>query len=325
MDAFADCLTCPNCRAEFAERARPEEVLDCSSCGARFPVVNGIPRFVPVEDDYAKNFGAQWHTFRTVQVDRLSGHDLSTSGFYEDTGWSPEWLRGKLVLDAGAGAGRYVDVMAEAGAKVIACDLSLAVDACRANMDDPLNASPGRGPVEIIQADLQNLPLKERSFDAVHCKGVIQHTADPAAVMRALARFVKPGGQLFYNFYEVDPFTRFQVFKYFMRRWTPHWSDTRLNGFCRFLCTLFFVPSLIMARIPVVRFFNRFLPICSVHPPGMSLRMQYVMTLLNTIDWYGPTYEQRQYHEQVAALLKEAGMTEVRSDPGRAWAIAPMS
>lgn len=322
MTVLDDLLVCPECHGALERQAGEEEKLVCAACGRDYPVVNGIPRFVPFEDDYAKNFGAQWHTFRTLQIDRLSGHKLSAASFYDDTGWSSDWLRGKVVLDAGCGAGRYVDVMAEAGATVIGCDLSSAVDACRASVDDPTNASPDRGTVEIVQADLERLPLREGSFDAVHCKGVIQHTANPASVMRALARYVKPGGKLFYNFYEIDPLSRFQFFKYFMRRWTPYWSEDRLNAFCRCLCILFFIPSMIMARIPVVRFFNRFLPICSVHPPGMSIRMQYMMTLLNTVDWYGPMYEIRQSHVEVAALLRDAGMLDVHSDPGRVWAVA---
>lgn len=323
MQDLSSYLACPACGGGLQKDEGGEAKLICAACGESFPIVDGIPRFVGAADDYAKNFGVQWQKFRTVQVDRLAGHALSASRFFADTGWPPDSLKGKVILDAGCGAGRFTDVMAEAGATVIACDLSSAVLACRANADDPTDATPGRGDVAVLQADLLRLPLRERAFDAVHCAGVIQHTADPAAVMRALTRYVKPGGRLFFNFYEVDPLSRYQVIKYLLRRWTPGWPVRCLHVFCEILCALFFVPSLIMAKIPVVRFFNRFLPICSVHPAGVGIGMQYTMTLLDTIDWYGPLYEQRQNHEEVATLLRDAGMAEVRSEPGLAWATGP--
>ena len=47
------------------------------------------------------------------------------------------------------------------------------------------------------------------------------------------------------------------------------------------------------------------------------------MTLLDTIDWYGPVYEIRQNHRQVAELLVKNGLVDVTSDAGRAWARKP--
>ena len=76
-----------------------------------------------------------------------------------------------------------------------------------------------------------------------------------------------------------------------------------------------------MSRIRIVRYFNRFLPICSVHPSGLTLRQQFHLTWLDTVDWYGPKYEIRQDHKQVARLLNDQGLSEVEADAGRAWAV----
>jgi predicted nicotinamide N-methyase len=50
---------------------------------------------------------------------------------------SPEWVRGKRVLDFGAGSGVAAIAAAKAGAaEVVACDLDpLAIEACRANAE----------------------------------------------------------------------------------------------------------------------------------------------------------------------------------------------
>jgi 2-polyprenyl-3-methyl-5-hydroxy-6-metoxy-1,4-benzoquinol methylase len=315
-------LRCPRCPGEQPLR-RDEAAgsLGCVHCGTDYPVVRGIPRFVTDGQNYAENFGEQWRAFRTVQIDRLAGHQLSETRFFRDTRWEANWLRGKVILDAGCGAGRFADVMAQHGALVVACDLSSAVEACRETELDPKNRASGRGEIATVQADLLALPFKRGVFDAVHCAGVIQHVSDPERAMLGLPGHVRSGGRIFYNFYEVDPFARFQFAKYLLRRITPNWPYSRLLRMSNWLCRVFFYPSLIMSRIPKVRFFNRFLPICSTHPSSLSISQQYELTLLDTIDWYGPKFEIRQDHHRVAGLLQRAGATNAQSSPGLAWAI----
>ncbi|MDA0239844.1 MAG: methyltransferase domain-containing protein, partial [Proteobacteria bacterium] len=223
-----DLLRCPDCGNEKAPaflleietQDEDDDVtkgrLVCRQCGVGVPIQRGIPRFVAADEDYAGNFGEQWNRFRTTQIDRLSGHRLSETRFLNDTKWSTDWLRGKLIVDAGCGAGRFTDVMAELGARVVACDLSNAVDACRDTVRDKAGHRDDRGDVEILQANLLNLPLRGELFDGLFCMGVIQHTPDPGAVMRALPRHLKPGGRLAYNFYEIDPLSKYQAIKYWL-------------------------------------------------------------------------------------------------------------
>jgi len=323
-------LICPHCSANatlevFSVKSSEDEIvegtLSCSNCARKYSISGGIPRFVEPEENYAENFGYQWYNFRGIQIDRMRDHSLSGTRLLKDTRWSPEWMQGKLILDAGCGAGRFSDELAQCGARVVACDLSSAVDACKETIDDPTRHSPNRGDVAVIQANLLMMPFRNNIFDAIHCAGVIQHTPDPNTVMRALPKRLKSGGRLFYNFYEIDPLSKFQIIKYLLRRWTPQWRMETLVKFSRIMCILFFTPSWIMSRIPGVRFFNRFLPICSVHPVGLPLNQQFELTLLDTVDWYGPQYEIRQDHKNVSALLLEEGLSEVESNEGLAWAI----
>ncbi len=326
----SELLSCPHCPNDVSldlssRQTEGDEIIEgslsCPSCKQSYPITNGIPRFVETKENYAENFGYQWHKFRATQIDRFGEHNLSGSRLLNDTRWAPEYIQGKVILDAGCGAGRFADELAQNGARVIACDLSGAVDACKQTVDAPNGYSANRGEVAIIQANLLSLPFKREVFDAIHCAGVIQHTPDPAKVMRSLPVHLKSSGRLFYNFYEIDPTSKFQVVKYLLRRWTPKWKMKNLVSFSQWMCRFLFIPSWVMSRIPIVRFFNRFLPICSVHPHGMPLRQQYNMTLLDTVDWYGPLYEIRQDHRKVADLLKEEGLEHVNAAPGLAWAV----
>ena len=237
-----------------------------------------------------------------------------------DSRWDADWIKGKLILDAGCGAGRFTDVAAQLGARVVACDLSSAIEACRANCAEPEGMSPLRGEVAQVQANLLDLPFRAGVFDAVFCMGVIQHTPDPSKVMRALPRLLKAGGRLAYNFYEQDALRNLQVIKYALRRTTPDWPEPRLLALCRTMVAVFFPLTFVMSRIPIARFMVRLVPICATHSSELTVAQQYEWTLLDTFDWLNPRYEICQDHREVANLLRGIGLNDVASAPGLAWA-----
>ena len=327
---LVDILACPACRdpqplkLTGSTDAAGDVVsgkLSCRSCGASYPISGGVPRFVRPEQNYCANFGFQWQKWRTLQIDRLSDHDLSESRFLADSRWPRDWLKGKVILDAGCGAGRFSDVARAHGAHVVAVDISSAIDACRETTSEADDGSSGR--VDCIQASLFDLPLKPGVFDAVYCMGVIQHTPDPAKLMAALPAMLKHGGRLAYNFYEEGLWRRLQVIKYALRLVTPHLPVGFNLGLARFLVTLFFPFTRILSFVPKLRILSHFIPIASVHDPRLTVSQQYDWTLLDTFDWYGARFEKRQHHDRVADILTDAGLADVESAPGLAWGRRP--
>src|SRR5437762_1548798 len=108
-------LVCPTCKAALELKAASrhgqeivEGMLTCTICGADYPIRGGIPRFVP-DGLYASSFGRQWHWFRTVQLDSETGTTRSEDALRGATGWSDEQYRGRRLLDAGVGAGRFAE------------------------------------------------------------------------------------------------------------------------------------------------------------------------------------------------------------------------
>jgi 2-polyprenyl-3-methyl-5-hydroxy-6-metoxy-1,4-benzoquinol methylase len=169
--------------------------LTCPA-GCRFPVVRGIPRFVS-SDNYAAAFGWQWTHFRRSQLDSYTGTTISRDRLARCLGGSLSMLRGKTVLEAGCGAGRFTEILLEAGARVFAADLSIAVDANYANCgatDDYF----------VCQADIRHLPVAPHTFDVVLCLGVVQCTPQPEETIAALAGYVAPGGLLVIDHYSRD-------------------------------------------------------------------------------------------------------------------------
>ncbi len=175
--ALLEMLCCPTCRQDLALHAS-EEVdgdvvsgeLVCGGCASRYPVLRSVPRFVP-GDNYARSFGYQWNRFRQTQLDSTVGQPISRQRFLRESGWRPEDLEGKLVLDVGCGAGRFAEVALGLGARLVAVDYSDAVDACQDNLGP-------RPDLDVIQADMRALPLRRGRFDFVYCLGVLQHTPD---------------------------------------------------------------------------------------------------------------------------------------------------
>lgn len=91
---------------------------------------------------------------------------------------------GQVVVDAGAGEG-YGAVMLPG--RVIALEYD--VTAC-AHMH---RAYP---PVAVIQANLDALPLRTASVDAVTCLQVVEHLWDLRGFLRECRRALRPGGEL---------------------------------------------------------------------------------------------------------------------------------
>lgn len=157
-------------------------------------VVHDIPRFV--SDEYATNFGLQWRTFATVQLDSRNGTNLSKGRLERCLGTSINELKGLNVLEAGCGAARFTEHLVGAGANVHCIDLSSAVDANKEIIGDASN-------YQIAQASIYDIPYQNNMFDVVICLGVVQHTPNPEKTIFSLWEKVKPGGKLVIDHYRV--------------------------------------------------------------------------------------------------------------------------
>lgn len=161
--------------------------------GTRFPIVRGVPRFVAA-DNYAGAFGDQWNRFPRTQLDSYSGLPLSEERLARCMrGKLPE-VRGRRVLEAGSGAGRFSEILLKHGALLDSFDYSSAVDANQRN-------NGGADHLALAQGDIRQPPFRKESYDFVVCLGVIQHTPNSEESIRALWSMVKPGGALVFDHY----------------------------------------------------------------------------------------------------------------------------
>src|ERR1700727_2459127 len=126
--AILRCLSCAN------RLHQEEDALVCQGCSHRYPVVEGVVRFVDTQV-YAGSFGFQWLTFRDTQLDNEPRRHAEAD-FRRRTGFRPEDLAGRLVLDVGCGMGRFAEVATRWGAHVVGIDLSAAAEVAAKNLAD---------------------------------------------------------------------------------------------------------------------------------------------------------------------------------------------
>lgn len=116
--------------------------------------------------------------------------------------WGPEGLReaeagllgplpGRRVLEVGCGGAQCARWLATQGARVVALDIS----AAQLRHATELGRRTGI-PVALVQGEAEHLPLAAGSVDlACSSFGALPFVADSAAVMREVARVLRPGGR----------------------------------------------------------------------------------------------------------------------------------
>ena len=111
-------------------------------------------------------------------------------------------LSGKQVVDVGCGGGILAEAMARKGAQVLGIDLagkSLKVAQLHA-------LEAGAEGVRYREVSAETLAEEQPGhFDAVTCMEMLEHVPDPAAVVSACARLVKPGGWVFFSTLNRNP------------------------------------------------------------------------------------------------------------------------
>ncbi len=341
-------LCCPACggsklevrsfRSEIAEP--PAEIIDgiliCANCGKIYPVVAGIPRMLP--DSFAEYYpylsayhpnlpkppGTDEEAARFKKLHKSTQESFSfewlryqVTDFEENleffgqaTGLAPADLRGKLVLDAGCGMGRFIEVAASWGAEVVGLDLSRSVDRA-------WRETSHRARIHLVQGDIMRPPLKPSSFDFIYSIGVLHHTPNTRLAFRSLCPLLRPEGKIAIWVYRTfQPEIEVAFYKRAFawpaelicdgtRLFTTRMPHRLLHCLCYAAVPLGWLQRKIYAHQPLKYIFWPLLLL------PISSHEKWQVRLCETFDWLSPRYQWKHTTREVIGWFQAEGLTQI--------------
>jgi len=110
-------------------------------------------------------------------------------------------LAGSRVLDVGCGGGILAEAMAARGARVTGIDLSE-----KSLRVAELHLLQSKAEVEYEQASPEDYAARHAGeFDVLTCMELLEHVPEPATVVAACSRLVRPGGYVFFSTINRNP------------------------------------------------------------------------------------------------------------------------
>lgn len=294
--------------------------LSARTSGKEFPIINYVPVFVPnafdLYPEFREKYGAR---FKGVAAVDSQPQSIAEGKLRVQAGFGYEWTKykkftegydyehvmtevpedfyeGKLILDAGCGFGRHMNIIRKfKGTEVIGVDFSIAVTSAM----ELIGFSPN---VHIVQADLFNLPFRQNTFDLIYSWGVLHHTPNTKDAFFKLVPHVKDGGRFSLRVYR-NIFAPAHAAQKGIRYFTSRMPLPMLRAICSlawpvhflsYKCGFQYVP--IWSHI--CRFFFKF-------------SEDWETSLNDTFDWWHPRYNHYHKKSEVRAWFEEIGFKDI--------------
>ena len=314
-------LACPKCQKElnlFILKKEGKEIIEgeltCSFCNKKFPITNGIPRFIfelsKEERKTQKSFGYEWKKFSEMLPIWKENFKWYFEPCLLPQACGQKILNDKTVLEIGCGKGRHTFYAAQFAKEIIAIDFSPAIDVAKQNNKIVEN-------VYFIQADIYHLPFKPELFDFVYSLGVLHHLPTPEkGFKKILIPLKKNGGVLIYLYHN------------FPKNNWKYWAIKIVNGI-RFITTRLSYPLLYFLCYPLAfliyiifiipyKLFkaeNKHLPFF------LYLKYPFRVLLNDTFDRLSAPIENRYYKEEVISWYKNNNLKVVKILGNGGWRI----
>lgn len=264
-----------------------------------------------IDQQTVESFGDEWSRFdQSVMTNEeaLERFGEYFSVFPWDT--LPSDAEG---FDMGCGSGRWARLVAPKVGRLNCIDPSNSIEIARANLSGQMNVSFYRASV-----DSQCLPVNSQDFG--YSLGVLHHVPDTAAAIRSCVDLLKPGAPLLlYLYYAFD--NRPWWFRAVWR--VSDWARQiiyRLPPSLKHMVTdlialLVYVPLTVFSRLMERLGFN-------VDNVPLSYYRKYSFYTIRTDarDRFGTPLERRFSKDQIAEMMKDAGLVNVCfSDAAPFW------
>ena len=244
-----------------------------------------------------KGFGQEWTKFSQESLGHAEHAELFAQ-YFSLIDWSK---RPKRALDMGCGSGRWDVLAAPLVDELVAADASSeALLVARRN-----NKAPN---VSFVECTPDTVPFPNGHFDLIFSLGVLHHVPDTAGAIRSLADKLCPGGTLLlYLCYAFD--NRPTWFR-------AIWKVTDLVR--RLISSLPFPVRYVLSQVialcvywPLART-AKYFPVSDSWPLKAYAERSFYVMRTDALDRFGTKLEQRFTKQQIAEMLKSAGLEDTQ-------------
>jgi SAM-dependent methyltransferase len=261
-----------------------------------------------VDEPTVEGFGDEWTRFDHSQPDH-SELAAVFDAYFSEFPWK-DLPAAAVGADFGCGSGRWARYVAPRVGVLYCVDASAAALAvARRNLSGHPNC-------RFVHASVDGAPIDDRSRDFAYSLGVLHHVPDTAQALAACVRKLRPGAPfLVYLYYAFD--NRGLTFRLLWRS-----SDLLRRGVCRlplgaralvadFLAAAVYFPLARGARVV-----ERTGCDVSVWPLSFYRDKSFYRMRNDALDRFGTRLERRFRRTDIARMMHDAGLTDVRFREG---------
>jgi len=201
-------LRCPECKAANLKVSQDEGVLICSHCKCHYEIGAGNiismilgKSTTPTKEKIQRFWGdlcKQWYTDfdRSLTSEILDEYLVDLEEMFKQrrhlavTEMPLNEIKGKHILEIGSGGGAHSALFKKHGALVTAIDITKERVVSTAKKLSLVKEGAGIA----LQADAENLPFLDDSFDIVYSNGVLHHSENTEKCLKEVLRVLKPKG-----------------------------------------------------------------------------------------------------------------------------------
>lgn len=296
----------------------------------RYPILNGIPRFV-IRDDSSQaqtegSFGFKWgqrNTYESAEMRSVFQRwFLERYGFASIDDMRRFFGARRRILDAGCGSAFSASLWlspewrTETDAEWFGADISSAIDVAQ----DRVGGIAG---THFVQADVLRLPFAEGTFDTIVSEGVLHHTPSTERALHSVALLLAAGGELMFYVYRrkapvrefTDDFIRAQISELDPETaWDQLKSVTALGKALAELHAEVEVPDVPVLGIKAGRYDVQRLMYWNFLKAYWNPELSFDENHHINFDWHHPKYAHRQTEQDVRGWCRDAGLTITRFD-----------
>ena len=253
-----------------------------------------------------EDFGNEWLKFQNYSAEEIKSWAVSYFDIVDDSIVN----KNTYALDIGCGTGRWTKYLSERAGFIEAVDPSNAVLAADYLLSEIEN-------VRIAKASVETIPFDDETFDFVMSIGVLHHIPDTQKALTDCVKKVKKSGHFYvYLYHNLE--NRGRLFKsvFYVSEGVRKVVSKFPPALKRFSCDLLAVTTY-MPFVGTGRLLNFMgLKKLSNKLPLRDYQNKSFFIIRNdALDKYGTTLEQRFSKEQVIALMKTAGLDNIKVSP----------